>query len=87
MKFAVPRIWRELTNHSSDCYFCLVDQSKRRARKNAPAIVYPDIPSSTVPVPHSAQLPVPNPPPLEKKRISEDESSILNEEGTSYIRL
>ena len=84
MKFAVHSIWREPSNHLSDCYFCLVDSSKRRAGKNASAIVYPDIPSSIVPVLHSAQLPVPNPPPLQRQQISVDESSILkNEEGTS----
>ena len=30
MKFAIPRIWREPTDHSSNCYFCLVNPSKRR---------------------------------------------------------
>ena len=66
-------------------YFCLVDLSKRRAGKNAPAIVYPDIPSSIAPVPHSAQFPVLNFPPPKKEQISEEDSSILkNEEGTSY---
>ncbi|XP_058862618.1 uncharacterized protein LOC131704953 [Acipenser ruthenus] len=29
MKFAIPRIWREPTDHSSNCYFCMVDPSKR----------------------------------------------------------
>ena len=37
----------------------MVDPSKRRTGKNAPAIVYPSIPSSITPVPHSDQLPVP----------------------------
>ena len=36
----------------------MVDPSKRRTGKNAPAIVYPSIPSSIAPVPHSDQLPV-----------------------------
>ena len=84
IKFAVPRIWREPTNHSSDCYFCSVDPVKRRAGKNAPAIVYPGIPSSIAPVQHSAQLAVLNPPSLKREQTSGDESSILkNEEGTS----
>ena len=61
MKFAIPRIWREPTNHTNDCYFCMVDPSTRRTGKNAPAIVYPSIPSSIAPVPHSDQLPVPIP--------------------------
>ena len=59
MKFAVPRIWQEPTNYSSDCYFCLVDPSKCRAGKNAFATRYSDIPFSIAPVPHSAQLTVP----------------------------
>src|SRR6218665_1140592 len=25
MKFAVPRIWLQPTDHSSNCYFCMVD--------------------------------------------------------------
>ena len=42
------------TNHTNDCYFCTVDPSKRRAGKNAPAIiVYPSIPFSIALVPHS----------------------------------
>ncbi|XP_058848173.1 uncharacterized protein LOC131698720 [Acipenser ruthenus] len=49
MKFAIPRIWREPTDHSSNCYFCMVDPSKRRTGKNALAITYPDLPSSIVP--------------------------------------
>ena len=39
----------------------MVDPSKRRTGKNAPAIVYPSIPSSIAPGPHSDQLPVPIP--------------------------
>ena len=53
MKFAIPRIWREPTDHTNNCYFCMVDPSKRQTGKNAPAIVYPSIPSSIAPVPHS----------------------------------
>ena len=61
MKFAIPRIWREPTNHTNDYYFCMVDPSKRSTVKNASAIVYPSIPSSTAPVPHFDQLPAPIP--------------------------
>ena len=53
MKFAIPRIWCEPTNHTNDCYFRMVDPSKRRTGKNAPAIVYHSIPSSIAPVPDS----------------------------------
>jgi hypothetical protein len=62
MKFSIPRIWREPTDHSNNCYFCMVDPTKRRKGKNARPIVHPDIPSSSSPVPHSAELPVPTPP-------------------------
>src|SRR5271163_2951357 len=73
MKFAIPRIWREPTDHSSNCYFCLVDPSKRRTGKSAPPIMYPDIPSSIAPVPHCPELPVPTPP--ERDQPSSGESS------------
>ncbi|XP_073520833.1 uncharacterized protein [Phyllobates terribilis] len=62
MKFAIPQIWRQPTDHSSNCYFCMVDPAKRRTGKNAPQIVYPDIPSSIAPVPHCPERPVPTPP-------------------------
>ena len=75
MKFPVPRIWRELTNHSSDSYFCLVYPSKRRVGKNASATRYSNI-LSIASVPHSSQLPVPTPP-LPPKKVSEDDSSII----------
>ena len=61
MKFTIPRIWRGTTNHTHDCSFCMVDPSKRRIGKNAPAIVYPSISSSIASVPHSDQLPGPIP--------------------------
>ncbi|KAL6481179.1 hypothetical protein MHYP_G00092590 [Metynnis hypsauchen] len=53
MRFAVPRIWREPTDHSTNCYFCMVDPSKRRTGKNATPVTYPDIPSS---IAHSVHL-------------------------------
>ncbi len=77
MKLALPRIWREPTDHSTDCFFCMVDPSKRRSGKNAPAVFYPDIPSSIAPVPHSADLPVPAPP--ERSQLSEESSKSKDE--------
>ena len=63
MRFAIPRIWREPSNHYTDCYFCMVDPTKRRKGKNAPPIEYLNIPSSIAPVPHNTiDLPVPQPP-------------------------
>ena len=81
MKFAIPRIWREPTNHTNDCYFCMFDPSKRRTGKNAPAIVYPSIPSSIAPVPHSDQLPVPIPT-CSQDPVSADESATNEDDIT-----
>ena len=53
MRFAIPRIWREPSDHHTDCYFCTVDPTKRRKGKNAPPIEYPDIPLFITPVPHN----------------------------------
>jgi hypothetical protein len=95
MKFAIPRIWREPTDHSSNCYFCMVDPSKRRKGKNAQPVVYPDIPSSSAPVPHSTELPVPTPPervlsaPMEISSESEIEGHSDEDfyaEGMSHAR-
>ena len=52
----------------------MVDPSKRRTRKNAPAIVCPSIPFSIAPVPHSDQLPVPIPT-RSQDHVSADESA------------
>ncbi|GBP81876.1 hypothetical protein EVAR_55076_1 [Eumeta japonica] len=60
MKFAVPRIWREPTDHINDCYFCVVNPHKRRAGKNAKKIQSPDLPPTTTPVSHSERFPEPS---------------------------
>jgi hypothetical protein len=76
MPFAIPRVWRVPSNHLSDCYFCMVDPTKRRKGKNAAPIDYPDIPSSCAPVPHNAMdLPVPQPPLIEEL-CSQGEDSV-----------
>ena len=86
MKFAIPKIWREPTNHTNDCYFCVIDPSKLRTGKNViipvlnaiipvkNAIVYPTIPYSIAPVPHSDQLSVPIPTRCQDP-VSADEST------------
>ena len=79
MTFAIPRIWRQPTDHSSNCYFCMVDSTKRRTGKNAPQIVYPDIPSSIAPVEHYPKLPIPTPPKRDQPS-SEDSSKSDSEE-------
>ena len=64
MKFGIPIIWIEPSDHLTNCYFCIVDPSKRRSGKNALSIVYVDIPSFIAPVAHNAELVVPIPPGL-----------------------
>lgn len=58
LKFGVPMVWREPTNHSDDCYFCLVNV-KGFNKKNKQHLQYPSIPSAIRPVAHSEEIPVP----------------------------
>ena len=75
MRLAIPHIWREPSNHHSNCYFCMVDPSKWRKGKNAPPIEYPNIPSSIAPVPHNtSDLPVPNPPTKAQQMVAVESS-------------
>jgi len=61
--FAVPVLWREASNHSSDCYFCLTPPvASGTNRKKKQRIDYPNTLSAIRPVPHGEDLPVPEPP-------------------------
>ena len=61
MPFDIPMVWREPTDHVSDCYFCLTRITDVTA-KSKHTVQYPNLPSAMRPVPHSAELPVPKPP-------------------------
>ncbi|XP_076361754.1 uncharacterized protein LOC143252858 isoform X2 [Tachypleus tridentatus] len=78
MKFVIPRIWHEPTDHSSNCYFWMVDPSKCQASKNASAIMYLNLLSSIAPVPHCPELLVPTLP--KRKQPFSKESSKSEEE-------
>jgi len=54
-------VWREATDHVSDCYFCLTSITGVTA-KFKHAVQYPNLPSAMRPVPHSAELTAPTPP-------------------------
>ena len=54
-------VWREPTDHVSDCYFCLTNITGVTAKPKH-IVQYPNLPSAIRPVPHSVELPVPNPP-------------------------
>ncbi|XP_076358896.1 uncharacterized protein LOC143251502 [Tachypleus tridentatus] len=62
MKFVIPRIWREPSDLSSNCYFCMMDTFKRQAGKNASAVMYSNLPLSITTVPHCPEFPVLTPP-------------------------
>jgi hypothetical protein len=69
MSFAVPMVWREPKDHSSDC-FCLTNINESTS-KSKHTIKYPDLPSAMRPVSHSEYLPVPHP---ENVTFSDDDS-------------
>lgn len=84
MPFAVPMIWREPTNHVTDCYFCMTT-IKGFSLKSKKKIVYPNIPSAMRPAPHDASMPIPPNP--SKFRLSSEEcsdsESVSPQPGTS----
>ena len=71
MPFAIPMIWREPKDHASDCYFCLTNISGITS-KSKHTVQYPNLPSALRPVPHSEELPMPEPP--KNITLSDDES-------------
>ena len=81
MPFAIPRIWREHTNHLNDCYFCMVDVSHYMKTKSIKSIIYPSIPSSIALVPHCEDLPIPEPPVLESSSSTSISSEDLTDAG------
>jgi len=63
MPFAVPMVWREPSNHATDCYFCMVPPASGGiTNKKKCTIVYPNIPSVLRPVPQGEGISVPEPP-------------------------
>ena len=59
MPFVVSMIWREPTDHTSNCYFCMVPPVGKGVSKNQKwALHYPNILSAICPVPHREGLSV-----------------------------
>ena len=58
LNFGIPIVWREQTNHVTDCYFCAVDVTGIN-RKNRGSLKYPDIQSARRTVAHCDEIPVP----------------------------
>jgi len=72
MPSAIPMLWREPTHHNSVDYFCLTSVTGVTA-KSKHTVQYPKLPSAIRSVPHSAELPVPEP--LTNMTLSDSESS------------
>jgi hypothetical protein len=80
LPFGVPMVWREPTNHFSDCYFCMVNV-KGFNKKNKHQIEYPCPPSVTRPVPHSDDIPIPNrPTSFSDSEITSDSNSSVDDD-------
>ena len=82
MPFAVPMVWREQSDHVTDCYFCMTN-IKRFSRKNKSKISYPVCRSAIKPLLHDPDLLVPQPPTEKENTLSVDEgasNSTENEE-------
>ena len=76
LKFGIPMVWREPTNHATDCYFCTIDLTGIN-RKNRRSLKYPDLESARRPVPHCDEIPVPVCGDL--PAISDEDSSTVEE--------
>ena len=72
MPFTIIMVWREPTDHVSDCCFCLTSTTGVTAKPKH-TVQYPNLPSAMRPVPHIAELPVPKPP--TNMTMSDSESS------------
>ena len=74
MNFGIPMIWREPSNHATDCYFCAINIMGIN-RKNRRTLEYPNLPSTMRPTPHSEEIPVP----VFKDTCTEESSSSEDE--------
>ena len=80
MPFAVSMIWREQSDHVTDCYLCMTN-IKGFSRKNKSKISYPVCRSAIKPVPHDPDLPVPQPPTEKEDTLSVDEGASTSTES------
>jgi len=83
MSFAIPMVWREPRDHSSDCYFCIT-KIKGINNKSKHTINYPSLPSAMRPVSHSEALPVPHPATVADVVADETSTVMENEHSDDY---
>lgn len=74
MPFIVPMIWSEQKDHVSDCYFCQIS-IKGINHKSRHTVNYPNLQPAQRLIPHSNDLPVPQP------LVNSDE--VIDEENLS----
>ena len=76
MPLAVPMTWQEPTDHTNNCYFCMVPPlQKGLSNKKKESIKYLNIPSAIRPVPHGEGLPIPDAPTSVSYESESDEKS------------
>jgi hypothetical protein len=81
VRFALPMILREPTDHLTDCYFCVVPPIRHGITKKERTVNYPNISSAVRPVPHTEDHPDPVPP--QQFILDSDEEPTENRQKTS----
>ena len=57
LRFGIPIVWRDPTNHGTDCYLSVINLSGIN-RKNRSSLKYPDLQPARRPVAHCDEIPV-----------------------------
>jgi len=74
-------IWREPTDHLTDCYFCILPPLQQRiTKKKKRTVNYTNISSAIRPVPHTEDFPFPVPP--QRYILDSDDEPTKNWEKT-----
>jgi len=72
MPFPIPMVWRQPTDHVSDCYVCLASITGVTVRSKH-TVQYSNLPFAMRPLPHNSEIHVPKPP--TNMTLSDSESS------------
>ena len=90
LAFGVPMIWRESSNHTTDCYFCSANVTGFSYKTRA-SVKYPDVPSVSKPIPHDpVTCPIPTAPTEctvdEETQEESSLSSATNDSDSDYYQ-
>ena len=80
MRFAFPIVWREQSDHATDCHFCMTN-IRAFSRKPKPKISYPMYNSAIKPISHEPDLPVAQPPTKNADILFVDEPASIGTES------